>query len=317
MTKLIPIAVALYFGLQAADALRLAVASWLAPQDPSRAARLAPQNAAYRVAAALTAADPLPDLRAAVRLSPRDASLRVRLGLALEEAGDPRGAERALLEAVRLSRKYDPRWSLAGFYVRQNRIEEFWKWAREALAVSYRDPRALFDLAWSASGDGAEIRRRLGLESRPPSLWRAWVRHAAITGRLDEVEAVLDRLPAPPDREVVEALVAGKRINALARLKGHRALDWRAVPQEGVRFTALPGRRGFAIEFDGREPEQCDVAGRVVPVADGRREWPIRGGIRGLSWRTEPFGDEGLWVTLHYARPAGETRAVGRVEVIE
>lgn len=311
MTRLIPIAVALYLGLQAADALRLGYANWLAARDPGAAAAIAPQNAAYRLAAALGEEDPQPGIRAAIRLSPRDASLRIRLGLAAEQAGDPRAAERALLEAARLSRKYEPRWTLAGFYFRQNKIDDFWRWGREAVKMSYRDPQPLFDLAWEAEKDGAAIRQKLGVEARPDT-WRAWVRHAAATGRLDEVEAVLDR--GTPEAAVVEALLAGKRIKALARLGGHHALDWRAVPQEGVVFAPSPDGRGFSVAFDGRQPEQCDVAARISLT---RRDWPITGNVRGLTWRSEPFGAEGQWVTLHYARPAGETRAVGTVKVSE
>lgn len=312
MTRLIPFAVALYLSLQAADAIRLGYADWLAARDPAAASRVAPQNAAYRLAAALAGGgDPQPGIKAAIRLSPRDALLRIRSGLAAEEAGDPRAAERALLEAARLSRKYEPRWTLAGFYYRQNKIDDFWRWGREALRMSYRDPRPLFDLAWAAGKDGAAIRQRLDVEARTET-WRAWIRHAASTGRLEEVEAVLDRVA--PEPEIVEALLAGKRVKALARLGGHRELDWRAVPREGVTFTAQASGRGFTVAFDGRQPEQCDVAARI---SLGRREWPVTGDVRGLTWHAEPFGSEGLWVTLRYARPAGETRAVGVARVTE
>lgn len=311
MTRLIPIAVALYLCLQAADALRLGYANWLAPRDAAAATRLAPQNVAYRLAAALAEEDPQPGIKAAARLSPRDASLRIRLGLAAEQAGDPRAAERSFLEAARLSRKYEPRWTLAGFYFRQNRTDDFWRWAREAVKMSYRDPQPLFDLAWEAGKDGAVIRNKLEVEARP-EMWRAWVRHAAATGRLDEVEAVLDRVT--PEPAVIEALLAGKRIKALARLGGHHALDWRAIPQDGIVFHPQPDGRGFSLTFDGRQPEQCDVAARISLE---RRDWPISGTVRGLSWHSEPFGREGQWVTLRYRRPAGETRAVGTAQVAE
>lgn len=311
--RLIPIGAAVYLGLHAADAVRLGYADWLLPRDPARAMRIAPRNAAYRLAATLAEGgeDQQPGLRAAVRLSPRDASLRVRLGLAAEQAGDLRAAERALLDGVRLSKKYEPRWTLAGFYFRQNNTPEFWRWAREALRVSYRDARPLFDLAWAVESDGAAIRKQLDVESRPEA-WKAWVMHAAATGRLDELEAVLDRVK--PEREVVDALLAGRRVKALARLGAHDALGWRAIQQDGVTFAGR-GAAGFAVTFDGRQPEQCEVAARILPLPADRREWPISGNVAGLSWHSEPFGAEGVVVTLRYKRPAGQTRAVGTAEV--
>ena len=255
------------------------------------------------------------DAGEAAALSPWEAPFRIRYGLTLEEAGLAVEAEREFLAAARLSRKYEPRWSLAGFYFRQNKIEPFWFWAGEALQVAYRDPEALFALAWAMEKDGAAIRRRLPVEKRGP-IWQAWVLDAARRGRLDEVEAALDRLGGTDPRPVAEALLAGGRVQALTRFGGHHALDWQPIEQEGVQFVRVA--HGFALAFNGKQPEQCDVATRLLPaMPPARTQWPIEGSVRGLAWRNEPFGRDGIRVTLSYVRPPGETRAVGAARVAE
>ena len=304
MPRFVQIAAALYFAVQAADAVRLGYAGWLFGQArTSEAAELNPGNATYR-------SDPAE----AAALSPRDATLRVRAGLALEEAGRPVEAESALLAAAGLSRKYEPRWTLAGFYFRQNKTEPFWFWARAALPVAYRDPEALFDLAWTLEDDGPRIRERLQPEASAFT-WRAWVLYAARHGHLDELEAALDRVAGIDPQPLAAALLADGRIGALTRFTGHDALDWQPVPQEGVEFARTPN--GFELAFKGRQPEQCDVATRLLAPPATRTTWPIAGSVRGLAWRNEPFGAGGVRVTLRYERPAGETRAAGKVRISE
>jgi hypothetical protein len=301
--RFIPVAAALFFAGNAVDALRFGYADWLFRQGRlEEAVETNPGNALYH-------SDPAE----AARRSPHDARLRMKLGLALEEEGHIVAAEKALLEAAELSRQYEPRWTLAGFYYRLNRTDAFWFWAREALKVAYDDPDPLFDLAWSLDPNGALLRQRLQPEARPAN-WKAWVLYAARHGRLDEVEAVLDRVTGIDPEPIAQALVAGGRVRALTRFSGHHALDWQPVPQEGVAFTR-GAEGGFQLNFTGSQPEQCDVATRLLADPAARTAWPIEGGINGLRWRQEPFGDGGIRVFLRYERPAGETRAVGKVRV--
>lgn len=60
--------------------------------------------------------NPLAALRRAVELSPAEAGYRSRLGLAEEAVGDLDGAERDLVRASELSRKFEPWWNLLNFY---------------------------------------------------------------------------------------------------------------------------------------------------------------------------------------------------------
>ena len=50
-------------------------------------------------------------------------------------------AERWLLDAARVDRQFEPRWTLANFYFRQQKTDRFWTWMRSALEVSYGEPR--------------------------------------------------------------------------------------------------------------------------------------------------------------------------------
>ena len=79
-----------------------------------------------------------------------------------------------MLDAARGDRQYEPRWTLANFYFRQQRTDAFWTWVRAALEVSYGDRDAAFDLCWKASHDAAEILRR-GIPER----------HAVVAALLD------------------------------------------------------------------------------------------------------------------------------------
>ncbi len=252
----------------------------------------------------------------AVAASPHDAPLRIRHGLELEESGRVAEAERELLAAARLSRKYEPRWTLAGFYFRQNNADDFWRWAREAVAVAYRDPEPLFDLAWTwEQPRPAVVRERLGVDESRPVLWRAWVYHAARRGWFDEVEAVLDRTRGLDPAPIAEALLGAGRIGALSRLPGHRLFDWQFTGVDGVQFSG-DGTRGFTLELSGRQPDPCELATRVFAEEPQPSEWRIAGAnTAGLSWHVARHGADGWKLTLRYARPAGQIRAAGTVRV--
>ncbi|HHN73434.1 MAG TPA: hypothetical protein ENK13_05040, partial [Thermopetrobacter sp.] len=158
----------------AARSVRLAVAEGLfftgRAEAVRRAAALEPRRALYHLAAAeaeiLAGKDPRERLRAAVRASPYDASLRVRLGLEAEARGDLAEARAQLLAAAERSRKYLPRWTLAGYFFRRGDEGRFWRWAGAAFAVAPGNPEALFDLCWKMEPDAAAILER-ALPERP------------------------------------------------------------------------------------------------------------------------------------------------------
>ena len=135
-----------------------------APRKIARAIELEPENGEYLAALALQAEysgqDSTPLLEEIARLNPRASAPRIRLGLAAELRGDVNQAERWLQEAFSVDRQFETRWTLANFYFRQGRTDEFWTWMRSALEMSYGDRVAAFDLCWQASSDEAEILNR-------------------------------------------------------------------------------------------------------------------------------------------------------------
>ena len=157
--------------------LRLAWADWLSrgvdPAQVARAVALSPGNADFRVKLARVldknGADPASALEAAALLNPRDAGVWMRLGIAAESNRDYARAERDLLEAARVSRRFEPRWTLANYYFRRNDAGHFWPWVRQSLLVGSVDFAPVFTLCWAMSQD-AELIWDQALPERRPAL---------------------------------------------------------------------------------------------------------------------------------------------------
>lgn len=275
-----------------------------------RAAQLAPGRALYQLALAdrldRTGGDPLPALREAARLSPTDDSIWIRLGLHEELAGQLADAEKHLLEAARVSRKFLPRWTLANFYYRQGRSEAFWPWAKEALAISYGDRSALFDLCWSLRPEPEfllerVIPSRLDVRADYASFLvaRRQFRVAAaiyeglapeappgdLNRFLDAIDRMLDSGAPEPAQTVWNALCRSRRIpyppldrhsgpvvtNAdFSRWTLGRGFDWRVPETPGV-VAAPDPRGGWRILLSGDQPERCEILIQRLLLEPGRR----------------------------------------------
>jgi hypothetical protein len=275
-----------------------------------RAADFSPRRALYRVGLAELLdrgrGDPFPPLREAARLSARDDSIWIRLGLREEIADHVAAAEVHLLEAARVSRKYDPRWTLANFYYRHGREEEFWQWAREALAVSYGDRTPLFDLCWNLRPDPAFLLERAMPRRRPvladyARLLIAQGQYGVAAAVLEELvqEAVVEELAVvleATDRllDAGEYRAARKVWNALCRARlvpyppldeltgpvvtnGQfsgwtlgRGFDWRVAHTAGVVASSRPGA-GWRISLSGDQPERCEILSQHLMLEPGRR----------------------------------------------
>lgn len=169
LISLLPLAAAAWFSihLAAADARF----QRRTPESVARAIAIEPRNTDYLALRALQldydGADSTPLLERAAHLSPLSSSPRIRLGLAAEIRGDFGSAEKWLLDAARVDRQFEARWTLANFYFRRANEEglsrkstvfgdrsadRFWKWMRQALEVSYGDRRPAFDLCWRMGG---------------------------------------------------------------------------------------------------------------------------------------------------------------------
>jgi tetratricopeptide (TPR) repeat protein len=170
----------LLMALAAYWSIRLARADYLASQPDlphlTRASQLVPDAAPYWLQSAALREVEQPDdpsiasdLNRALLLNPRSADAWMARAVRGEIAGNPDAAERDYLAATQIDHRYKPAWALANFYLRQQRTEDFWRWARRCLEVveprrlepaSY-NPAPVFDLAWQVTQTPAEIRRRL------------------------------------------------------------------------------------------------------------------------------------------------------------
>ncbi len=270
------------------------------PEGVARALELAPRNTAYLSLRALQVdydgGDPRPLLESIARLTPDASAPRIRLGLDAEVRGDLAGAERWLLDAARVDRQYEPRWTLANFYFRQQKMDDFWKWMRAALDVSYGDRVAAFDLAWAAAPATQTILSRAIPDRR--EVLAAFLTYL-LSGHKDALP-VAERLsqfhdpadsPAPyhgdgPATGATAAARSGPSNLDQSRLPrshcpgllnpdfgpprvGH-GFDWRLAQNPGVTHVSLDTPPAHRILFSGKQPESCELLRQYVGIRPGR-----------------------------------------------
>jgi len=352
-------------GLPGYWSVRLAYADWLdrqgRPEAVRRASALAPDDARLRAR--------LSDWSGAVARNPYDSASWIRLGLEAEAGGDQPSAERYLIRAAQADRLVGPRWTLANYYFRRESWEPFWQWARAAAEVSPETPVALYQLCGEATPDlGLIFDRVVSGRRRLIEGFLYWMQPRA---GLDGLRAVAGRAVDLAGPEQSDALVAcSSRMLALGapmdslrlwnRMIDRRLLPFqRLEPEAGVSLTngdfRLPLKRetfnwapspigrwvdgGVRFEFDGNQPERCDLLAQNVPVAGGRRYrlhcryqasgiargagpvWvagdlassePLAAGLRetSLEFAVEP-ASRVLRLGLVYQRVPGTTRIIG------
>jgi tetratricopeptide (TPR) repeat protein len=293
--------------------LRLAYADVLSrgstPARLAEAVRLAPLNAEYwlrRADSVKSTEAPARDaLQRAAALDPSDASIWIRAGLQAEAAGDFERAEYSLLRASRLSRQYEPRWTLAGYYFRREDAGHFWPWAKSALEVSYGDRRPLFDLCWGFTRSPDLILNK----AIPPvrAVQRDYMLYLLAQKRLDAAETVGRIIEAgviPADRDPLLQYVNGmldahrwdSALTAWNGLCGRKLIpydvlepgrgisltngafqseflgmgfDWRSPATSGVSTLRQGPPAALRIIFSGKQPERCEVLQQLLPLLAG------------------------------------------------
>ncbi len=322
VAALLAIGAAAWFSLQLARAD--AESRTGTPEGVARAVELAPLDTAYLSIEALQVeyaggdADPL--LERIARITPDASAPRIRLGLDAEARGDTTSAEQWLLDANRVDHQFEPRWTLANFYLRQQNMDSFWTWIRAALEVSYGSRDAAFDLCWKAVPDAAVILAR-AIPERPilnsHDVLAAFVAYqlgkergdaAAAAIRLSRwrnaddlpvLETELDRLLAVGQTEAAREIwrnlgypdppAAGNLVfhpdfeapDFQAPRMGH-GFDWRLMENAGVKFTFLDTPPAMRISFSGMQPESCLVLAQSVVVRKAKR-YLLRWESRGHS----------------------------------
>jgi tetratricopeptide (TPR) repeat protein len=312
------------------------------PQGVARALELAPRNTAYLSLRALQVdydgGDPRPLLESIARLNPNASAPRIRLGLDAEVRGDLAGAERYLLDAARVDRQYEPRWTLANFYFRQQRTDDFWKWMRAALEVSYGDRTPAFDLCARAAPDNRTVMARAipdqhdviaaylnyllagKAQDALPVAARLSQFHdpADLPALYTEMDLLLERGSREAARQIWINLGYADPTAAVTNPDfgpprvGH-GFDWRPVQNPGVTHVSLDTPPAHRILFSGKQPESCELLRQYVGIRPGRRyllRWESRGVGSGLAWRiatvTAPLRASDDWTSGQFSFVAAQ-----------
>jgi len=288
-----------------------------------RAMEIAPRNTEYLAQRAFEVDYEGGDSRAIqetiATLNPYSSAPRIRLGLAAELSGDRESAERWLLDAARVDYQFEPRWTLANFYFRAGKPDEFWKWMRAALEVSYGDRTPAYDLCWRVSNDPREIltlaipdRHEVAgsyliyLLAKKPTGIAALQAEAARrlaayhdASDLPLLFEVCDRLLQARDPAALEVWgLAGQSVPSgvfngdFASIPLNRGFDWRVIESAGVTHVNLNAPAGHRIALSGQEPESCLLLQQFLNLRADKRyrlHWESRtAGIKspsGLEWR--------------------------------
>jgi len=247
-------------------------------------------------------------------LNPSSSAPRIRLGLAAELRGDDAAAEKWLLAAARADHQYEPRWTLANFYFRHDRADDFWKWIHSALEISYGDRAPAFDLCWRASSDPRTVLTRaipnreevaaaylvyLIRKNATPALFDAAMKLASWRDTNDRelLYSALDTLLSIRASGTIELWQAignpapsGITNGDFAAPPLNHGFDWRLLDPPGV--THVSPSAGHRIVLNGQSPESCDLLRQTLVLQRGqgyRLTWQSRteglGSQTGVSWR--------------------------------
>ncbi len=297
------------------------------PEALEAACGLDPDRADCRAAVARAreeqAADAGREWARVLELNPRSASYLAQAALSAEFRGDIRGAERLLLQAARYNRLWLPRWSLANFYYRHGRLEEFRRWAALAFERAYGDRTALFRLCRAAGVEDQTVLEEL-LGADVENLG-AWVGFLAAEGPVEALpaaavkyieaaaagtaEAAVPRvngairalLRAGHGREAAELWTAMSRRRLIPYPEWNEAaplvnaeflrpvpgpgLDWAVA--RGAGFEVFPGvpAGGIKVTFSGRQPERVELLAQEVLLRGGQA-WRLE-----FEYQTPGIGD--------------------------
>lgn len=291
------------------------------PEKVQRAAEIEPRNTEYLALRALQieydGGDSTALTERIASLNPMSSAPRIRMGLAREMAGDGAGAEKWLLDAARVDHQFEPRWTLANFYFRAGRRNDFFKWIHLALERSYGDRTPAFDLCWRMSTDAREIFDHAIPESHP--VIAAYLLYLSQTKRLEGAILAAKRLAAYRSADdlpllygLCDQLIEARDPSAVAiweltqnaapngvfngdfkTVPIEHGFDWRTIQTPGITHIDVGG--GHRIAVNGQEPESCTLLRQALKTAVGKRyrlTWESRtSGIKapsGLEWRVSP-----------------------------
>jgi len=321
VSRIINVAALLVIAIAMVYSIRLAIADTAfrkqTPEGVARALQILPDRASYLLLRALQmdydGQDSTALLETAARVNPVSSAPRIRLGLAAETRDDFQGAEKWLMDAARVDRQFEPRWTLANFYFRRERPDQFWKWMRSALEVSYGDRRLAFDLCWRMSQDPNEVLARAipdKHEVLAAYLYYVLDQHREAAGPVAlKLAAWHDSADVPPLEVACDVLLDSGKVAEARELWRHlgysqtglitngdfateptgHGFDWRPAHPPGVTDIQVPG--AHRILFSGRQPESCELLRQFVVLQVGKSyllRWEARtrdfGSPTGIEW---------------------------------
>jgi tetratricopeptide (TPR) repeat protein len=334
------LALAAYWAARLAWADRLSRSPGL--EDRRRAVALAPLDATLysRLAEKLeeTGGDSLASLEAAAALDPDNPQWRMSVGQRAELAGDLALAERSLLAAARLSRLYQPKYLLAGYYFRRGNTDLCIRWSQAALEIAPGDVTPVLNLLGHLLDPQAMAAEGL---RQPPAVARQFLAFLAVRGPTAAAGRLARRLAQTGTDEDLPALLAysnqlleeGHGLeavelwNALCErhllpyqrldVTGGRALtnadfqrspigsgfDWHAEGARGLRPLGFDG--ALRATFSGDQADGCVLIWEYVPLEPGagyrlRQEVHAENSASaaGLVWRLFYPKSAAVWAPL-------------------
>jgi hypothetical protein len=236
---------------------------------------------------------------AALPVAPVD---RIAIGLALEREHDFSGAEHELLAAADRDHQYQPRWTLAGFYFRRDRPDDFWLWTRKALEVGTRDLGALFDLCWQAANNRATIWTRAMPDRK--EIWNEYLAYLLTTAHWDAAAGTAGKLVQRATAEDSHMLLGFCDL-AIERKDAAAAVPvWNGLCARGLIASTALGNGHYLANGDlSRRPLGRGFDWRLPTVAGARQEWTP--GELHISLSGNQAGGSEL-VVQHLAFAAGE-----------
>jgi len=196
----------------------------------------------------------IPSLRRAVELKPHDSAALVNLGLQLEAGGQVDEAESTLLRAEAVDRGFQPRWSLANFYLRRGDEDAFWTWIREAIDADPSSVRPAAQLCWRVSADPNEILARAIPDRLEAN--RRYLDFLLNKDDLPSLIAVWDRLRPHLNRSDREAatnftnrLIEAREIG-LAVQTWNDLVELRIIPHQALSATEGPNLTNGNLDHD-------------------------------------------------------------------
>lgn len=231
----------------------------------------------------------------AVELNPHDADALLGLAFLAESNGRLERAESLYDQASAASRRFQPRYARAAYYLRRGQLDRFWPAASKAADTELADVGRIFKAAYATGVPRGEVMSRLKLETAH-SL-SAYARFALENAEYEQAAAAALRLSSTPQHRPLLRLTAERLADAgwareavavwnhsgppipLDPASGRSLTQPYPTSQEGVFDWWYPKNAGvithpagdeLRIELSGEHPQQCSLVRQIVPVVAGQ-----------------------------------------------